>query len=239
MVAAAAVLATGCDWLTHDLQGQVFIVQKNGISVKLGLVDIYGVSEEELRAHILKKSQEGQDAQAKIKDRYIASKAYIEKTNNALIEVRKTMAETEATVNEGGRSGGMKNPQQVLQAMLMVQEMKTNLLPKIEAEAAKAINTERKVVDEYEGFDRPGYYLASIPGLKGLGKTDAEGKFSVRIPLGNTVIVAHGQRTVSDHVEDYYWAIKSNGVDLKKDLYLSNDNLIETRCPSCMLTSGK
>ncbi len=62
-------------------------------------------------------------------------------------------------------------------------------------------------------------------------KTDADGKFSLSVPAGNTyVILAKASREVGDDTECYYWI---QDVDLTRandglSIMLSNDNLVES-----------
>lgn len=231
---------TGCGWLDRELNGQIFIVQKNGESIKLGLVDLYSISEEDLQAHFLKKYQEGEISKEKMKARYTISKSKIDGANKAVVELKKSIAKGADLIKEGIYSGELeKNPVKTRQIIAIFKEMENTILPMAEAEAAKIAAAEQGVVNEYEAIDKPGYYFNGIPRMNALGKTDADGKFSVRVPRGDMVIVARGERMVFGTSEKYHWAVKLNSIDLKKHVYLSNDNLIETRCSSCMLTSVK
>jgi hypothetical protein len=234
------VTLAGCDWFARDLNGQVFIVQQNGGSLKLGLVDVYTISEEELRAHLQKKATEGSSAKAKIEDRYRSSKAIIDKAKRDLKETKAKLVELEGQLEKGKASGEFKKkPEEEVMANFILQQARTTILPMLEAEAEKKISTEQKVVAEYESYDSPAFYFSSVPGLKAVGKTDADGKFSVRLPRGDLVLVANAQRKVLDTTENYFWAIRSSGIDFKRELFLSNDNLVETKCQSCVTITPK
>lgn len=230
----------GCEWFARDLKGQVFIVQQNGGSLKLGLVDVYATSEDELRVHLQNKAIEGAAAKAKIEDRYRTSKAIIEKAKKDIRDAKETLVEMEGQIEKGRASGEFKKkPQEEIVANFILQQLKTKFIPMMEADGEKKINIEQKVVAEYESYDSPAFYFSNVPGLKAVGKTDADGKFAVQLPRGELVLVANAQRKVLDTTENYFWAIRSSSIDFKRELFLSNDNLVETKCQSCMTTTSK
>ena len=73
-------------------------------------------------------------------------------------------------------------------------------------------------------------FIESVPSVADT-KTDADGRYSLSVPAGNTyVIVAKASREVGDDTEYYYWI---QDVDLTKasdglSIMLSNDNLVES-----------
>jgi len=64
-----------------------------------------------------------------------------------------------------------------------------------------------------------------MPGPARSAKTDADGKFQMKIPRsGSYVVAASSSRFVGGSTEKYYWLVK---VDPRKEstIMLSNDNL--------------
>lgn len=81
-------------------------------------------------------------------------------------------------------------------------------------------------------FCEANYICADILEPLSKSKTDADGRFSFRVPSeGRFVLVAKAQRTILDDEENYYWflSIELKGED--KQVMLSNDNLATANSP--------
>ena len=76
------------------------------------------------------------------------------------------------------------------------------------------------------------FYFNNLPAPSQGTKTDAEGKFSFKVPSGSYVLVAASSRTVGidaggtvvPEKEPYYWMVRVNA-DADKRVMLANDNL--------------
>ena len=76
------------------------------------------------------------------------------------------------------------------------------------------------------------FYFNKLPAPSQITKTDAEGKFSFKVPSGSYVLVAASSRTVGidaggavvPEKEPYYWMVRVNA-DTDKRVMLANDNL--------------
>ena len=82
----------------------------------------------------------------------------------------------------------------------------------------------------YEGE----YYYDGIPKSENICKSNADGKFSLKLKRDTKyAIAAKSSRKIGDSEENYYWLV---WVDMKKNpqtVMLSNDNLIDMRSPDC------
>ncbi|HEY8560210.1 MAG TPA: hypothetical protein VIL74_07525 [Pyrinomonadaceae bacterium] len=56
-------------------------------------------------------------------------------------------------------------------------------------------------------------------------KTDADGKFSIKIPRGEYIIQAASSRKIFDDTEFYKWNLPVKLTEAKHQIFLSNDNL--------------
>ena len=62
-------------------------------------------------------------------------------------------------------------------------------------------------------------------------KSNSEGKFSIRLPVGNYKIVAQSRRYVFGEIEKYYWDVPITITEAGNSIILSNDNLCEDCIP--------
>ncbi len=63
-------------------------------------------------------------------------------------------------------------------------------------------------------------------------KTDADGKFTLKLPKGNYLVYALAQRTIYKETEHYSWKVPIALTKDKEQLFLSNDNLDLTHKPN-------
>ncbi len=82
-------------------------------------------------------------------------------------------------------------------------------------------------------------YLESLPTPLDESISDADGKFSVKIPkTGSWMLEAEGQRTVGDKIEEYFWlADVSSDAIAKNQIFLSNENLYTAESTHFMLNT--
>ena len=66
------------------------------------------------------------------------------------------------------------------------------------------------------------YILPGLPESLQINKTDADGKFSFKVPSGSYVLVANSSRQAGKETEFYRWMVKAK---LGKKVMLANDNL--------------
>lgn len=62
-------------------------------------------------------------------------------------------------------------------------------------------------------------------------KSNSDGKFSIRLPVGNYKVVAQSRRYVLGEIEKYYWDVPITLTEVGSTILLSNDNLCENYIP--------
>lgn len=77
-------------------------------------------------------------------------------------------------------------------------------------------------------------YMIDMPTPISSTKTDADGKFTLRLPAGKYALGARSSRQVFENYENYNWLIFVDISSTNKSLTLSNDNLFETGCDECV-----
>lgn len=116
------------------------------------------------------------------------------------------------------------------------------------ADRTALFNRSSKASDKYialsENADRfrtGEYYLKELPKAILTTQTNADGKFSMLLPIrGNFALAAASSRSVGDSMEWYYWLIKvsMNGSG-KKTIMLSNSNLSSTDASDSLIPHPK
>jgi hypothetical protein len=74
-------------------------------------------------------------------------------------------------------------------------------------------------------FLSPDYYFSDLPSPLAEADTDADGKFTMSLPLGKYVLVAKASRSVLLQDEHYWWMVKFDMGSLARSFSLSNNNL--------------
>lgn len=77
-------------------------------------------------------------------------------------------------------------------------------------------------------------YFDKLPTSIVARKTDADGKFSMSLPVGKYVLAASGDRLLSGtQSEHYYWLVSVDTSTSNRTILLSNDNFFKTACSDC------
>lgn len=92
----------------------------------------------------------------------------------------------------------------------------------------------KAIKNKFDYFDTPKYFFESLPTPIDISKTDADGKFTLSLPPGKYAIAATSSREVFKNTESYYWLVWVNTSLRNQSLILSNDNLFETKCDECV-----
>jgi hypothetical protein len=78
---------------------------------------------------------------------------------------------------------------------------------------------------QQETFLSPDYYLTNLPPPFADVQTDADGKFTMTMPVGEYVLAAKAQRTVFIEEKHYCWLVKFDMGSVTRSFQLSNENL--------------
>ena len=227
------------------LNGSIFIVRKNGESTKLGLVNVKLFSEEALSQRIVTKIPEVRDARLRVKSDikreleetcvtldniYEATRANDrEKSRQAVqqLEQEMKMRARDATLAQF-----MQNHEQILQAKDFISP-ESKMALETKKEAVKTLKLIDSAVPDSFDEDYPertiGYYFNDLPLEIDRALTDADGRFTLKIPKpGKFAIFAESSRQIGNKKETYYWLVSvSMNESESKELLLSNHNLVK------------
>jgi len=99
------------------------------------------------------------------------------------------------------------------------------------ADSERNLNSEKSKLDEVtskvKNYLTPEYLLDGLPEGAIKSITDADGKFSMKLPRGKYVLVASAQRRVFNITENYNWVVWIDVVGAEaKQITLSNQNML-------------
>ena len=100
----------------------------------------------------------------------------------------------------------------------------------------EALYASSKAQGMVEYLHLPHYYLSGLPNPLQTTKTDADGKFSFKVPRGSYVLAAVSSREVGKVTEFYGWMIRAV-VDADKKVMLANDNLATSNSPESVIVA--
>jgi hypothetical protein len=72
-------------------------------------------------------------------------------------------------------------------------------------------------------YRSPTYYMDKLPTPLASSKTDADGRFTMKLPQGKYAIAASATREVLSSTESYYWLVWVDATGPERSLMLSND----------------
>lgn len=202
---ALLAMLSGCG--EKEITGQIFVVTQAKANIKLALVAVGAIPQEEFDSFLKAKQSERQDQQGQLSSKY----------NIARTQQDGAMSAKELEITYGNYSATQKK------AVALEVSNKEKI-----AEIAKA------VIAEYEAFDKDEFLLEGMPQPKFISKTDADGKFTLKLPKGKYVIKANSSRAVFGSSETYHWLVVVDTSNINQPLMLSNDNLLETKCNECV-----
>ena len=200
IVAFVGLVSCSHGLLEREISGQVFVVRNDGQSVKLGLVEVQIFDANDLANQLRSASLTNDQAEAeKLKKR-------VEQFEPELNRVVDRLSELAHAVPLESGDVSLPHLKSSGQGLIIVD------FPRLKMD-----------VSQYADYLRSAAYLFTKIAIKplALAKTDADGKFTVRVPRGrNLAAVAAAQRYVGDSEELYFWAVNVPG----NTIALSNDN---------------
>ena len=237
------------------LNGSVFIVARGGQSYKLGLVPVAVVEEDStaeyldsvfsrLESLILAETKRWDNFKTSLAEAANAANSDLSAYQKAKVEFAFSLTNLKrlASVNElrhqviweprlePSNQEYQASAAKFFSAAQQLKEVAGRLKPKIES--MRAIRSDW--LDSYNNvrgakLSHFAMVFNNVPSSY-LLKTDADGKFSVNLPRESSfVLAAKAQRMVGDESEMYYWWTTVEIPDKDEfELFLSNDNLVET-----------
>lgn len=228
------------------VEGSVFIVTKGQQAIKLALVPLLLVTEDEINKFFT---------------------IQINKTNNirsALAQTMKELKEKEAKVNEELKPNREKSLEfrtavvdemakcksvgiSFYAACMDSQEIKEKQrvanshdesYSLLEKQNRDVLELQKETKGLYDKSVTPPAFLSELEStIKPLSttKTDSDGKFSIAFPNKKQVaLIAKASRNVGGETEVYYWLVWIPNKKTELNVILANDNLIETNCNECI-----
>ena len=196
-----------------EVTGAIFVVSKGGRKYKLGAAAVQAIPEGVLKKHLESNRREGELESQKLQ-----------------LDIDRLTAMLGMAAAEEDR----------LWKILQPDESNSR-----KADAWRFVyNKAKTVTQQIEDLQARRQYLTSgeyffdgLPSAISNAKTDADGKFTLTIPLqGRYGVVARASRELLKGKETYYWCVWV-GLDgqLSKHLRLSNDNMMGARSPDSAL----
>ena len=205
---ALLAMLSGCG--EKEITGQIFVVTQAKSNIKLALVAVGAIPQEEFDLFLKAKQSEKIEQQKLLLPKY--ELAEVAKAQLKAAEPHYEFIRTYKSTSEKER----KKDESMLDAA------------KAKFDAANA------VIVEYEAFNKAEFLLEGMPQPKFISKTDADGKFTLKLPKGKYVIKANSSRAVFGSSETYHWLVVVDTSNINQPLMLSNDNLLETKCNECV-----
>lgn len=196
---ALLAMLSGCG--EKEITGQIFVVTQGKDNIKLALVTVGAIPQEEFDQFLKAKQSKKIEQQKLLLPKYEQAKKELEP--NMITYKWHAL---------------YPSPKEIKQNEIL----------------AVAIAGNIAAITEYEKFDKAEFLLEGMPQAKLTSKTDADGKFALKLPSGKYVITASSSREVFSSTETYHWLVAVETSNIKQPLILSNDNLLETKCNECV-----
>jgi len=218
-----------------EVRGDVFVVTKGGQSVKLGLVRVGFIPEGQIAPVVSAKMDQARVQVQKLEESKKAAQAESRDADSSEKWGKGVMGMAEIALRIARDLGGRryKEVQRKYDAQQLeyLKAMKRNV---------GALEAYHKILKDIAVYKNGCFFAADLPQVVQADKTDADGRFSVKLKAGRYAAVAVADRQVGGEQEAYCWYvwITVSGETMKK-LMLSNDNLAETNCADCVLPLEK
>jgi hypothetical protein len=199
---------SGCG--NKEITGQIFVVTKGKDNIKLALVEVGAIPQEEFDKYLKVKHSKKIEEQKRLLPQY----------EQATKQLKEAGEKKSAASDEWSESG--------------YSNAKYRLSLKADENFDLVNRKTKDVISEFEAFNEYGYYLQTLPAPKFISKTDADGKFFLTLPKGKYAITASSSRNVGSTSEAYHWLVVVDTASDTKSLMLSNDNFVETNCNECV-----
>jgi hypothetical protein len=187
-----------------NLDGEVFIVTEGAANVKLGLVEVRVLPNDDTKSSVANTKLQADRELAKLLPSWAAAqKRMLEAQSRTSAAIRETEAANDALDPAFDREDAAYS-------------------------AFKSAAGVFKPIDrQVRGWESGALYFANLPPPISTVKTDSDGKFSITLDRNTPVVLAaYATRRVVNKTDNYYWLISvSLGGQASKRIFLSNDNL--------------
>jgi len=234
LVIALVVPAISCKPLPPpetEVRGDVFVVTKGGQNVKLGLVNVRFIPESVISPVV---SAQMTLAESMVRGlRNSLQQAKDDAADAALsVKTQKSILDFAEMGRDVSRKlGGKHYTDYVTKYEKQHDAYLASLHRKLDA-----LKAYEQLARRMERYENGCFFADAVPQTVHNDKTDADGRFSLKLGPGRYAAVAVSDRQVGKEQETYCWYVWTTvaGEPTKK-LMLSNDNLADTKCADCLL----
>lgn len=244
---------SGCEKRPELITGSVFVVTKGAGSYKMGLVPIYLLPSEKAAEMLDELTRRVSSAEAELQKKIEALSADLSKLQeqNAALEKQRVALSLECdsvdaaytavrdAISLGSDDAPPKEVRFVFDAKGAADEEREALNTKLAELRQQTASLESDISGLNQLLDRSQAvavrtFFSELEKVGGFvaAKTDADGKFDIKMPqdLDECVLAANGTRTAGGEEEEYFWFVKpqfdSDGV---AKVLLSNDSLVDSQ----------
>lgn len=233
------------NYLEGDLNGEIFIVTKGGQNIRLGLVEVRLIPEDEIRKYVSNKIPQFRKEKEMISLKLENAQKKLEEAKSAYFEAVKYKIRKESDIemnklqNQVDVATDRKAARTTDDELRDIQASTDVSIDEVNKEHRyKLMQLEIEVLqNEVLFFTSGAFFFNGLPDGVTKTKTDADGKFSLRIKRGQRMaLAAQSNRKIIGDEENYYWLLWTSfdGNSLHK-IVLSNDNLWETNPPASVI----
>lgn len=204
-------LIFGCTPKEMEVSGEVLIIAEGGQNIKLGLAEISVIDSDEMMLFSQNKMLYAKQETDRMKP----------KIQKAQQEYKKMLRSKEKFYR------------------VYLDNIYSHRYNKKYQDLLDAISKKRyeinKLIASYNTYFKGAYFFTGLPKPTLSSKTDADGKFILKLKPGKYAIVANTSQKAGKSDIDYYWFIWFDAEKgSKQKLILSNDNLFGSECKFCI-----
>ena len=231
--------------------GQVFIVTKGRENVKLGLVTISLLPLDATVKRVDEKHAEAQRAREDYQPEIDRARAALaeavaarDSTKRAKEHAAHMTDMAQEGINEAVRRGGSKRYNEAVAAFSLAFREKTRAEKAADdafmAHLEAGHNLDR-VTEGRSQWASGKFFLGGLPTATATTQTDADGKFTLRVPrVGRFALAAQAERQVGDITEEYSWLIRlPDEARQGAPVFLSNETLTTGESPLSLVKTVK
>lgn len=223
VIACAFFLATpAC--LAAEISGQVFIATKTGDSKKLALVNVSAYPEKSVYENIQKIQKNEGTVSGRLPPllatrQTVLSELLAAKSSLAFGEMLYGPAKQSILRDESEKAAAQKE------------------LATYQKRFTDAMSAGADIAAKIDTLSSVSPYLQGLPKPLDVAKSDADGKFLLKVPSGKYILIAKASRLAGDSAESYQWLVLVNTGQTRQPVMLSNDNLFQfgnSACSECV-----
>ena len=209
MSAIAVFIAGACAEEMRTIEGQVFIRTQGAETIKLSLVEVQLFDEKSMAAAVERKRK----AAVSI-DEYFQL-------------MKREAAEAERHAEDANKRAQRLDPFSDGTTAIKKAAVRAHIVA-----GFRSIDAEEKAY-----YPRSAdYYFSGLPKPLQTTKTDADGKFVFKMPIGSYVLAAISSRETGEKTEKYHWMVKV-AADVANKIMLANDNLSSSGSPDSIIAT--